>query len=394
MKNVYQNLLLLYFLNCTGSALRSKLTLLVKFIALFILSPLSAQAAPFVFVPGANSNSVTVIDVANDNNNIVATIPLAPACMSPIGITINPAGTFAYVACGNSNSLAVINTQTATVAATIPMLAANPVAVAVTATRAYVVSQSNVLTEINTLTNTVVNITNLVALGGSSRIAINPAGTRAFVSNFAADSVTVLDITVSPATIITTFAVGTEPIGIVVNPAGTLAYVANQGSGTVSVIDADAAMPFLMNTVPIAAGAGSRGIAINPAGTSVFVANVLTHTISVIDTTTNMVVGTANLPMGSTGPVEVVVNPAGTRFYTANNGSSNVSGINTGTNMVSGPVVPLALNAAPLGIALSPLGPAAAAPQQPLAVPTLSESALLFMALLLAAIAVHRLRKQ
>jgi YVTN family beta-propeller protein len=38
-------------------------------------------------------------------------------------------------------------------------------------------------------------------------------------------------------TITATINVGSEPFGVAINPAGTLAYVANSGDNTVSVID-------------------------------------------------------------------------------------------------------------------------------------------------------------
>ena len=69
-------------------------------------------AFAYVAVP----SGAAVIDTAT--NTVVTTVP---AGSSPIGVAINPAGTFAYVTNSGSNDVSVINTSTNAVVATIPV---------------------------------------------------------------------------------------------------------------------------------------------------------------------------------------------------------------------------------------------------------------------------------
>ncbi len=71
-----------------------------------------------------NNNSVSVIDTAT--NTVVAT---APVGATPTGVTVNPIGTFTYVANSASNTVSVISSATNTVVATIPV-GSSPLAIA------------------------------------------------------------------------------------------------------------------------------------------------------------------------------------------------------------------------------------------------------------------------
>ena len=82
-----------------------------------------------------------------------------------------------------------------------------------------------------------------------------------------------------------------------VNPAGTRVYVTNSSTNTVSVIDTTT------NTVTATVVAGSsfpRGVAVNPAGTRLYVAIPAFGNVSVLDTATNAI--TATLTVG-TSPI-------------------------------------------------------------------------------------------
>ena len=60
---------------------------------------------------------------------------------------------------------------------------------------------------------------------------------RAYVTNAGSFSTSVSVIDTATNTVVGTIAVGNGPIGVAVNPAGTRAYVTNEGSSNVSVID-------------------------------------------------------------------------------------------------------------------------------------------------------------
>jgi YVTN family beta-propeller protein len=285
------------------------------------IAALTANAAPFAYIPNAGSNNVSVIDTAL--NIVTATVPVGSF---PFGIAVNPAGTFAYVSNLNTNTVSVINTATNIVTATVPVgNSPGGVAVNPAGTFAYVSNlDTNTVSVINTATNTVV-ATVPVGTTPYGIIAVNPAGTFVYVANYNSANVSVINT--STNTVVATVPVGPYPRSVAVNPAGTFAYVPTEGSNNVAVINT--ATNTVVSNVPV--GSGVRGIAFNPAGTFAYVANYDSNNVSVIDTAANTVVAT--VPVG-TSPAGVAINAAGTFAYVANQNSNNVSVINTATNTV------------------------------------------------------------
>jgi len=110
-------------------------------------------------------------------------------------VDILPDGGLAYVTNSGSNTVSVIDMNTATILTTIP-----------------------------------VGETPL-------KIDINPAGTLAYVTNFHSHTVSVIDL--STNTVIHTIPVGVNPYGVVVTPDGSRVYVANYTSKDISIIDVD-----------------------------------------------------------------------------------------------------------------------------------------------------------
>jgi YVTN family beta-propeller protein len=91
-------------------------------------------------------------------------------------------------------------------------------------------------------------------------IAITPDGSRAYIANFAASTVSVIDTTTNQV-VGAPIAVGMTPMGIAITPNGSRAYVANFGSSNLSVIATQT------NTVagaPIVVGTQPRSVAITP----------------------------------------------------------------------------------------------------------------------------------
>ena len=156
-------------------------------------------------------------------------------------------------------------------------------------------------------------------------VAINPAGTFAYVAN--SGSASVSKINLATDTVATTITVGTSPGGVAINPAGTFAYVTQYG-GTVSKINL--ATDTVVATISVGSGSGS--VAINPAGTLAYVVNENANTVSKINLATDTVVAT--ISVGS-GPRGVAINPAGTFAYVTNPGSNTVSKINLANDTVA-----------------------------------------------------------
>jgi YVTN family beta-propeller protein len=152
-------------------------------------------------------------------------------------------------------------------------------------------------------------------------VAVTPNGERIYVSNFQADTVSVIDA--AARAVVDTITVGEEPVGIAVSPDGTRVYVANRGSSTVSVIDS--ATDQLVATVDSGVGPGSNGIALSPDGTRAYVNNAFSRdpgTVSVIDTAAATAIGTIDV---ARNPKRVAIAPDGLTGYVANFRSWNIS---------------------------------------------------------------------
>jgi uncharacterized repeat protein (TIGR01451 family) len=150
-----------------------------------------------------------------------------------------------------------------------------------------------------------------------------------------------------PGTITKNIQVEGGPEGIAVTPDGTKAYVANNFAGTVSVIDT--ANEQVENTIFIGF-VGPRGVAVNPDGSEVYIANAFSDTVSVISTTTNTV--TATIRVGF-APQAVAFSPDGKTAYVANESTRNVSVINTATRAQTSTIP---VDGAPTDVAVSPDG--------------------------------------
>lgn len=310
-------------------------------LALLLLSVATAdlQAAPFAYIGNYSDGTVSVIDTAT--NAVITTVTVGGA---PAGVAVHPDGTRVYITKQGTSDISVIDTATNSVSATISLGGPNVTGIAVSpdGTRAYAVAYHPVyglgqIAVINTTTNMEI-WPRLTVGGGPNGVAVSPNGTRAYVANQYSGTVSVIDTTTTPNTVVATVSVGSgagwptaDAIGIAVNPLGTRVYVTNRDSNKVSVIDTATNAV----TATVAAAAGPLGIAINPTGTRAYVTNAGANTLSVIDTATNTVMLT--VPVG-VYPTGVDVNPMGTMVYVANWSSNNVSIIDTNTNGVIGTI--------------------------------------------------------
>jgi YVTN family beta-propeller protein/VCBS repeat-containing protein len=186
---------------------------------------------------------------------------------------------------------------------------------------------------------------------GPVGIAITPDGTRVYVSNFDDDTVSVIDTTTTPNTVVATIPVGDEPIDVAITPNGSWAYVTNSADNTVSVINtADYSV-----LSPISVGTSPYGVAIRPNGSEAYVVNSFSGTVSVIDTTAPNT-GNPTISVGN-GPFMLAISPDGTRVYVSNFDDSTLSVIDTTTTPKTViDTISLGFGSGPYGIAFSPGG--------------------------------------
>lgn len=277
--------------------------------------------------------------------DLVATVPVGDGVQS---IAVNPAGTIAYVQSWNnvaagytgSSSLSIVSTATNTVTTNIPSSPSNlgPQGIALNpaGTRLFVTN----MRQTNPFQPSVFDtsdFSNLIPYFGgfaaaTHSVAVNPAGTKAYFTVYRTNSDDVYTMNTADYTQLLNINVGSGvslPTGIAINPAGTRVYVAcsaGAGGNRLSVIDT--ATDTQITT--ITGLSGPRYVAVSPSGTRVYVTND-NNSVSVINADTNTITATVTVGSDAQG---VVVNPSGTKVFVANQGSSTVSVIDTSTNTV------------------------------------------------------------
>lgn len=271
----------------------------------------------YAYIANTTSGTVSVID--RSTNLVTTTIAVGT---NPKGVAVSPDGSIVYVTRYNDplgvGYLSVIDASNNTVIAN-PQIGVYPVSVVVSpdGTRAYVTTSVNdvgagsQVAVVNTSTNTVIANYNLSSPYGSG-IAINPSGTKLFVTAWSSNTLYIINLSTN---VITSVAMGGSTSD------GTRVYVAH--GNTVSVINTTTNTDISDITV----GTGAVGIAISPDGTKVYAGG---NTLSVINTSNNIVINT--IAANSYG---VSVSADGNLVYTTNNTSNNVNVINTSTNTVS-----------------------------------------------------------
>lgn len=173
-------------------------------------------------------------------------------------------------------------------------------------------------------------------------IAVSNDGSRAFVTNTSAGTVSIVQklFGVGAQPTVTTVAVGVSPTGVALSANGTRAYVANSGSGTVSIIDysyAGGTATPAVRTVTL--GGQPTKVAVSADGTRAYVTNALDGTVSLI-TYTGGTPTVQSIAVGS-GLREVAVSADGSRALVYGAGGSvyvikSAAGVNPTSTRVPG----------------------------------------------------------
>ena len=160
-----------------------------------------------------------------------------------------------------------------------------------------------------------------IPVGGSPwGVAWRPDGARVFVTNRADASVSVLDVV--SRTIIGTVPVGPQPYGIAMHPFLPRVYVTSYAADRVDVIDSTS----LTVVDAIKVGDGPAGLVVHPAGAILYVANYIAGTVSAIDVATQATLATVATP---DLPVGLALAPDGSKLYVACLGARQVAVIGT-----------------------------------------------------------------
>jgi YVTN family beta-propeller protein len=269
------------------------------------------DAAPFAYIPNSGNNNVSVIDTATTPPGVVATI-LAGTNPRGVATVVKASETVALITNYGSDDVSVLRTYS------------------------------------DALTNIVFfeKVRDIRVGRNPYGIAVDPAGTFAYVTNYTDGSVSKIDL--GSYLVTATIPVGSNPIGIVVSPDGSKIYAVNNSNGTVSVINA----ADNTNVITVAVGLNPYGAAVNPAGTFVYVTNSGGNSVSIIKTADNSVITKSDFHLSN--PYGVAVNPAGTIVYITNFSSGTVSLFDANNNAFSAPNIGVGTN--PVGVSLSTEG--------------------------------------
>lgn len=268
----------------------------VSAILILTLNSLPLLGAPFAYISTLDG-SVSVVDTSNDI--VVDTVDVGSA--GPGGVGVHPDGSRVYVKNTSVAEVAVVDTASNTVIATIE-----------------------------------------VGLGPAD-IAVVPDGGRVYVALYDLDIVAVIDA--ASNMLLWIIPVGDGPFGIDVSPDSSRVYIANRWSDTVTVIN-----NVSQNVVTdIQIGDGDGGIAVHPDGSRVYLTSFNIDLITVIDSATNQVIET----MSSPGAFGVAVSPDGERLWVTNFSDGTVEVWDTESNTRIS-VIPVGYG--PYGIDLTPDG--------------------------------------
>ena len=211
---------------------------------------------------------------------------------------------------------------------------------------AYVINESDQVKVIDLAANAVVAT---IPVGDNAiGVAVNPAGTRAYVTNYDSSTVSVIDTATN--TVIATVNVCARPWVPAVSPLGNRVVVPCDSGSSVAVIDTTTHV-----VTALSAGAGPAVATYNPAGSRFFVTNIDSANVLMFDAVSLGFIAGLNVPLA---PFATLVDPAGTRLYVA-----SVSSGALGTNAIdvyalaTGILVAVSpMNFAPTWMALNPSG--------------------------------------
>jgi len=286
---------------------------------------------PSIGLAASGSGNIPSFTAVNTGNNeVTATITVVPQQVA-----------YAYITNQQSNTVSVVNTITNTVVSTIPVgQAPTGAAASPDGTKVYITNQGdNSISVINTLTNKVISVLKIQYVTTPTGIAVSPDGRTIYVVNQRTS--TVISFDAATGNTIFVYTVNGQPVGVVASPDNTNIFVTNS-SNAISVINV------LDNTVgTITAGKASYGICISSDGSRLYVVNSVSNTVSVINVSTLAII--ANIPVGTT-PEGIAITPDGSMLYVANAISGNISVISTATNKV---ITTITTGSGPIGVSIT-----------------------------------------
>ncbi|GGL07535.1 YVTN family beta-propeller protein [Curtobacterium luteum] len=260
----------------------------------------------------------------------------------PISAAVSPDGSTLYVGDDNYRALLALATSTEQTMFTRNLGYDSPESMAVSPDSSTIYTLQPRISELVAYSNTGAYGWGVSVAG--SKMALNPAGTEAYVTSSGLNRLSVISTTSKSVT--QTITVPGGPVDAAVSPNGSIVYTANPGNNTVSLISAGT----VLQSVPV--GSDPEALAVAPNG-DVYVANTGDGTVSVIEAGTSRVRTTVTV---GTQPTAIAYNAANGDMYVVNRGDNTVSLLSTQTNTVT---LTERVGSVPVAVAINPVTGAA-----------------------------------
>jgi DNA-binding beta-propeller fold protein YncE len=154
----------------------------------------------------------------------------------------------------------------------------------------------------------------------ASNMKLDPADPKKLVPD---NRISIIDLKASPPAVVGTVEAGVAPAGIAINRAGTLALVANRGDGTVSVFSISGKSLAAAGKVDFGnPRSGPSGVAFSPDGKIALVSRDGDHKISVLSVDGTNVRDTKQLMTGGFRPYPIDISPKGDIAVVGNQGGN------------------------------------------------------------------------
>ena len=288
-------------------------------------SPAAAATAPRQVAYLAASSGLYLYDFASKTSALID-------ASSAGEVVVAPGGQKAY--CAVWGGVAVVDTATNSVTRTISTSYVLGLALTPDGTRLYAAQDgASTVAVIDTATDAVIAT---VPVGTSPElVSVAPDGRHAYVANYVGDSVSVIDTATN--TVSATVTGFSDPLGISFSPDGHTAYVVNStgpsGTGNGSLAFLNTATNTVTATVPV--GLGPEIVATSPDGARLYVANTNGDSVSVLDAASRAVLAT--VATGSQ-PQDLDLSSDGSRLYVSTINGAGLSVLDTATNALLAPV--------------------------------------------------------
>lgn len=282
------------------------------------------------YVPDSTAGKLSIVDTATGTN--VGEIVIG---RDPRSVAIHPDGSTLFVGNWETRSLSVIDVRARMERANIPLSSmVQAVAVKPDGSRVYV-TNGNAVTVVNTQSN---SVSATIPVDGSPRgIIVSRSGQFAYTSNSAAGTFSILDLATNTNAATIMLSSTGQPFGLVEHPGSGLVYVAGYGTNRLYVVDPQ--RKILITSIVV--GNRPNAVALSPDGKFAYVSNggvgavSMPSSISIIDTVTNTVVSNVAMNPANLYLSGIAVHPDGSKVYVTSKNTGEILILDVATKTIT-----------------------------------------------------------